>query len=132
MQQSIKLIMKKGKPSKNGTHTLFIQYCYSSVKRVLISTGISIPQTHWDKNACSILRSLPSEYGRVELLQNKLNQQRVKAEKIIYYAMKRNHTCPMEFLKRNFHLPDCWDLDQMEEDNNNLSVFYQIDRYLGR
>ena len=36
----------------------------------------------------------------------------------------------MEFLKRNFHLPDCWDLEQMEEDSNNLSVFYQIDRYL--
>src|SRR5687767_11912624 len=112
MQQSIKLIMKKGKLSKNGTHTVFIQYCYSSVKRVLISTGISIPQTHWDKNACNILGSLPAEYGRAEFFQDKLNHQRIKAEKIIRYAIKQNHTCPMEFLKRNFHLPDCWDLDQ--------------------
>lgn len=130
MHISIKLIIRKRKLSKDGTHTVFIQYCYSSVKRVLISTGISIPQTHWDKNTCSILLSLPAEYGSPEFLQDKLNQKRIKAEKIIRYAITRNHTCPMEFLKRNFHLPDCWDLDQMEEDNNNLSVFYQIDRYL--
>ena len=36
----------------------------------------------------------------------------------------------MQFLKRNFRLPDCWDLDQMEHDNNELSVFYQIDKYI--
>ena len=36
----------------------------------------------------------------------------------------------MQFLKRNFRLPDCWDLDQMENDTNKLSVFYQVDRYL--
>lgn len=130
MNSSIKLIIRKGKCSKDGNHTVFLQYCYTSAKRVLISTGISIPQTYWDRNTCSIFISLPTEYGVVEFLQNKLNQQRIKAEKIIRYAIKRNHTCPMEFLKRNFHLPDCWDPDQMEEDNNNLSVFYQIDRYL--
>jgi hypothetical protein len=62
-------------------------------------------------------------------LQDKLNQQEIKAEKIIQYALKRKQGCPLEFLKRNFHLPDCWDLDQLE-DQNNLSVFYQIDRYI--
>ncbi len=130
MNSLIKLIIKKGKCSKDGNHTVFLQYCYTSTKRVLISTGINLPEVYWDKNACSIISSLPAEYGTVESLQNKLNQQRIKAEKIICYATKRNHTCPMEFLKRNFHLPDCWDVDQMEDDNNNLSVFYQIDRYL--
>jgi len=130
MNLAIKLIIRKGKYSKDGTHTVFLQYCYTSTKRVLISTGISIPEGYWDKKTCGVLPSLPPEYGDSEFLQNKLNQQRVKAENIVRYAIKRNHTCPMEFLKRNFHLPDCWDLDQKEEDNNNLSVFYQIDRYL--
>lgn len=130
MNSTIKWIIRKGKFSKNGKHTIFLQYCYTSVKRVLISTGISILEVHWDKTTGSILSSLPAEYGRAEFLQNKLNQLRSKAEKIIRYAIERNHTCPMEFLKRNFHLPDCWNTDQMEEDNNNLSVFYQIDRYL--
>ena len=90
MRQPVKLVMKKEKLSKNGTHTVFIQYCYTSVKRVLIGTGISIPQIHWDTNACSVIRSLPAEYGGAEFLQNKLNQQRIKAEKIS--AMQSNET----------------------------------------
>ena len=129
MNSSIKLIIRKGKFSKNGNHTIFLQYCYTSIKRVLISTGISILEVHWDKSTGSILSSLPAEYGSAESLQDALNKQRAKAEKIIRYAIKCNHTCPMQFLKRNFHLPDCWDVDQMEKYNNNLSVFYQIDRY---
>lgn len=36
----------------------------------------------------------------------------------------------MQFLKRNSRLPDCWDLEQLEEDSNDFSIFYQIDRYL--
>ena len=130
MNSSVKLIIRKRKCSKYGNHTVFLQYCYTSAKRVLISTGISIPEANWDKNTCSILPSLPIEYGEAETLQRTLYQQREKAEKIIRYAVKKSHTCPMQFLKRNFNLPDCWDADQMEEDNNNLSVFYQIDRYL--
>jgi hypothetical protein len=130
MNSSIKLIMRKGKLSKEDTHTIFLQYCYTSAKRVIISTGVTIPENYWDKNACTVFASLPAEFGIAETLQKKLNQQQLKAEKIVKYAIKRNLSCPMEFLKINFHLPDCWDLDQMEEDNNNLSVFYQIDRYL--
>jgi hypothetical protein len=130
MNSSIKLIIRKGKCSKDGNHTVFLQYCYTSAKRVLISTGISIPEVNWDKNTCSILSTLPIEYGPAETLQRTLNQQCVKAEKIVRYAIKRNHTCPMQFLKRNFRLPDCWDLDQMEDDNSDLSVFYQMDRYM--
>jgi hypothetical protein len=74
--------------------------------------------------------SLPSEHGSPESIQSILDQKRMKAERIINYALKNNHTCPMQFLKRNFRLPDCWDFDQMEDENNSLSVFYQIDRYL--
>src|SRR5712671_6218491 len=99
MNSSIKLIIRKGKFSKDGNHTVFLQYCYTSAKRVLISTGISIPEANWDKNTCSILPSLPIEYGAAETLQRTLNQQCVKAEKIVRYAIKRNHTCPMQFLK---------------------------------
>jgi Phage integrase family. len=129
MNSFVKPIIRKGKCSKNGNHTVFLQYCYTSVKRVLISTGISIPETYWDKTTCNILSSLPAEYGSSDSLQKSLHTQLSKAEKIIRYAIKQKHSCPMQFLKRNFHLPDCWDLDQMEDDNN-LSVFYQIDRYL--
>lgn len=130
MNSSVKLIIRKAKCSKEGNHTIFLQYCYTSAKRVLISTGISIPQDYWDKNTCSIQASLPSKFGKVNPLQSELNKQLNKAERIIRYAIKNKHTCPMLFLKRNFRLPDCWDLDQMEEENNELSVFYQIDKYV--
>ena len=130
MNSSIKLIIRKGKCSIEGNHTVFLQYCYTSVKRVLISTGISIPCEFWDKQTCSILQSLPPEYEPAKSLQEKLDNQRVKAEKIIRYAIKRKQGCPMQFLKRNFRLPDCWNLEQLEADSNDLSVFYQIERYL--
>ena len=130
MQSSVKLIIRKGKLRKNGNHVVFIQYCYTSVKRVLISTDISVPAAYWDKDNSSIMLSLPSEHGSPESIQSILDQKRMKAERIINYALKNNHTCPMQFLKRNFRLPDCWDFDQMEDENNSLSVFYQIDRYL--
>lgn len=130
MNSSVKLIIRKGKCSKDGKHTVFLQYCYTSVKRVLISTGVSIPEAYWDKRSSSILSSLPTEYGYIESLQKTLEHHRSKAEKIIRYATKRNLSCPMQFLKRNFRLPDCWDIEQMAGDNNELSISTQIDRYI--
>lgn len=64
------------------------------------------------------------------MIQDKLNKQRLKAENIIRYAIKRGQGCPIQFLKRNIHLPDCWDLDQMEDNDHHLSVFNQIEKYL--
>ncbi len=130
MRKKIKLIIRKGKFSKDGKHTIFIQYCYTSKKRVVISTGITIPYIYWDKNTCSVRPTLPIEHGSSETLQRNLDQQYLKAEKIIKYAETKSLGCPMQLLKRNFRLPDCWELDQLEDANNSLSVFHQIDRYI--
>ena len=130
MNASIKLIIRIGWPNKHGLHTIFLQYCYNSIKRVLISTNIAVPGVYWDQERCCILPSLPARYGEAENLQKQLEDMLRKAERIVLYAIKHGHDCPLAFLKRNFHLPDCWDLDQLEVDDNNLSVFYQIDRYL--
>ena len=70
MQSSVKLIIRKGKLGKDGNHVVFIQYCYTSVKRVLISTDISIPAAYWDKDNSSIMLSLPSEHGSPESIQS--------------------------------------------------------------
>lgn len=130
MRPVIKPIIRKTKTCKNGNHTIFLQYCYNSKKRVVISTGVSIPVGYWDKIHCLILSTLPKEYGSATVLQDAIDKQQAKAERIVIYALKKNHACPMSFLKRNFRLPDCWDLDQLDDDNNHLSVFYQIDRYI--
>ena len=44
MRQPIKLIIKKGKVRKDGTSLIFLQYCYSQAKRMLISTDVYIPE----------------------------------------------------------------------------------------
>ena len=130
MNTSVKLIIRKVKGAQAAVHTIFLQYCYTSTKRVLISTSIAIPEAYWDKSKGCILSSLPAIYGSASTLQEKLDHQRCKAEKSIRYAINRGQGCPMQFLKRNIRLPDCWQLDQMGDENNDLCVFYQIDRYL--
>jgi len=70
---------------------------------------------YWDKSDYRILSTLPPAYGSAETLQGVIDKQQIKAERIITYATKKNLGCPMQFLKRNFRLPDCWDLDQLEE-----------------
>ena len=63
MRQPIKLIIKKGKGRKDGTNLIFVQYCYSSARRVLIGSDISIPADYWNKKTCTISPALPAEYG---------------------------------------------------------------------
>jgi hypothetical protein len=120
MQSLVKLIIRNKKLKKDGNHDVFIQYCYTSKKRVLLSTHISVPSEYWDKKPGKIRPSLPADHGSAESLQAILEQKRGKAERIIRYALKHN-TCPIQFLKRNFSLPGNWDLNQMEDENNSLA-----------
>src|SRR5687768_4763240 len=96
MRNLIKPIIRKTKISKNGLHTIFIQYCYTTAKRVVLSTGISIPSTYWDKRACVITPSLPAQYGSPKSLQETVESLQTKAERIINYATKKNLGCPMQ------------------------------------
>jgi hypothetical protein len=59
MRQPIKLIMKKGKLQRDGTCPIFIQYCYSSTRRVLVSTSVVIPPDFWNKKTGTVLPGLP-------------------------------------------------------------------------
>lgn len=40
MGQPIKLIIKKGAVRKDGTAVIFLQYCYNSEQRILVSTDV--------------------------------------------------------------------------------------------
>ena len=102
MRQPIKLIIRKIKISKNGLHTIFLQYCHTTAKRVIISTGISIPAMYWDKSNCTILASLPGQYGSAPILQDKLEKQKAKAERIIIYVIKKKHWLPFTVFKKKF------------------------------
>lgn len=103
MRQPIKLVIKKGKVRKDGISLIFLQYCFSAQKRVLISTDISIPMNYWNSRASSISHKLPIEYGDVDSLETILREKLRKAENTVDYAIRRTHMCPMRFLKWNFN-----------------------------
>ena len=65
MSLPIELIIRKGKVRKDGTSLIFLQYCFSSTKRILLGTDISIPEIFWNKKHLSISPLLPNECGIV-------------------------------------------------------------------
>jgi hypothetical protein len=88
MRQPIKLIIKKGKVRKDGTSLIFLQYCYSKERRILISTDISLPEKYWNKKTCSILPSLPKQYGNPQNLEADLREKLRRSEQIVDYAIE--------------------------------------------
>lgn len=130
MGQPIKLITKKGTVRKDGTSLIFVQYCHSADKRILLSTGVAIPPNFWNKKTGRISESLPEEFGDAQQLQIILIQHLRKAEDMLEYALAKRKVCPMQFLKTNFSLPATWALPQMQETPQELNVFFQIDQYI--
>lgn len=129
MGQPIKLIVKKGKLRTDGTRLISIQYCLSKNRRVVISTGIAIPPKFWNKKSRKISPDLPAEFGKAEELEKILTEKIRKAEDMVLHAKKQS-TCPLEFLKTNFHLSDKWEIVHMKADKENLNVYHQIDLYI--
>jgi len=66
--------MKKGKVRKDDTCLIFLQYCFSQKKRILIGTGIGIPEKYWNKKNCTISRRLHIEYGDPANLEANLRE----------------------------------------------------------
>ncbi len=87
---------------KDGTSLIYIQYCHSSEKRTLLSTGIAIPRTYWNKKKECITRELPSEYGIVEQLNQKLNDQVRLIEDLVTLAEKEGAKDKGAFVKQAF------------------------------
>ncbi|OQP60138.1 hypothetical protein A3860_34220 [Niastella vici] len=130
MRQPIKLIIKKGNVHKDETSPIFVQYCYSTQKRVLLSTDINIPAKYWNKKTCSILTSLPTQYGDPKRLEADLRAKLRRAEQIVDYAFQDANTNPIRFLKRYFKEGDDQYLHHVDYDNNIKDVFYQMDLYI--
>lgn len=130
MRYPIKLIVRKGKVRKDGTASIFLQYCYSADKRALISTGAAVPPSYWNKKSGRISKELPAVYGDVKFLEKHLTEKLRKAEDMVDHAIKKGNVCPMQFLKENFKLSNSWQLDQMQNREINLDVFYNIDQYV--
>ena len=130
MHHPIRLIIKKRKVRKDGTSLIFLQYCYSPSKRILIGTDIGIPESFWNKKTSSISITLPGEYGDPLKLEADLREKLRRAEKIVDYALQNTNTCPIRFLKKNFKQAGDRYFEQAGYDPQKLDVFYQIEKYI--
>ncbi len=130
MRHPIKLIIKKGDMRKDGTHLIYLQYCYAPTRKIALGTGIGIQKIYWNRKTSTISVNLPAEFGDHKTLGAQLREQLRKAEKIIDFALTKANTCPVHFLKKNFRKPDDKYMEQVGYEYNKLNVFYQIDDYI--
>jgi len=84
----IKPVCTKRDMRKDGTSIIFLQYCYSIDKRILLNTSISIPPGYWNRKKLRIDDSLPENYGDVTDLNQRLQTCIRIAQDILTYAMK--------------------------------------------
>jgi site-specific recombinase XerD len=133
----IKRICEFKKIRKDGTSIIFIQYCFSTTKRTLLNTGLSIPPKYWDDFNQGVMRSLPPVFGDAAKMNTELKRMFRSVEDIVDFALARNESDPVEFLKKlftpNFNSSE---LDaivkKMEstDEKTNLDVYFQFDEYV--
>lgn len=129
------LICKKAKVRRDGTSVIKIQYCYTSDKRTELDTEIPIPPKYWNRKSGKVADNLPSRYGNVETLNNRLQIMFRIAEDIIGFAIKKGVN-PLEFVKSTFQ-PDfdtnkLYQLEAvivMKQAAIQQEVYYQFDQY---
>ena len=102
MSLPLKRIIDERFIRKDGTCIIYIQYCYSSTNRTLLSTEIGIPPAYWDYKEGYIKRSLPPEYGSVEELNTGLRRMYRNAEDIVLFINKKNIPDPGAYAKSIF------------------------------
>lgn len=133
MSLPIKLVCKKSKTRKDGTSVVFIQYCQSSDKRILLNTGVAIPPNYWNKKSNSISNELPVQYGEPEGLQHILIEKLRKVEDIIMQSKKENVAYSIDYIKRNFYNGNTSsNIETITQEKSIVNDLYkQIDLFIG-
>jgi integrase len=123
---------------KDGTAAIYIQYCFSSDRRILLSTDLGVPPTHWNRRLLRISPSLPKSFGDAETLNGRLQKMLRTAEDIISYALEQKMVDPLAFLKKAWH-PEfktaelserAKEIDAASAPADNLDFFVQFDAYI--
>ena len=131
----IKVICDR-RPRKDGTCVISIQFCHSSERRTLLSTGLAVPPEYWNKRVGRIQKNLPSDFGNAESMNLQLQRMLRAAEDIVYRAIEKKMPDPLQFLKHVFHQEI--DPANLTNDNikatdpkkENLDFFWQMDDYI--
>ena len=98
----IKPICTAKKTRRDGTSPIFLQYCYSSKKRTLLNSGISIPSGYWLSKQLSISPKLPTEFGDFRGLNDELFRLKRIAEDLVSHAIKHRIKDKADFVKATF------------------------------
>ena len=136
----IKAICNERRVRKDGTSIIFFQYCYSSTRRVLLNSGVSIPVKFWDKKLCRISSKLPNQFGNYQLLNEELHRLLRIIEDLAIYSNKNKLSEKGAFIKNTFSptLDITTISSQVEkavkedvlDKKNRLDVYYQFDDYV--
>ena len=85
----IKPICERKVVCRDGTCLIHIQYCYSSVKRTIVNTQLSIPPNYWNKSAFVFLTSCQHGLGTSTILINSELDRMIRlTEDIVSYATR--------------------------------------------
>ena len=98
----IKLICDR-RPRRDGTNVISIQFCFSSDRRTLLFTGLSVPLKYWNKKTACISKDLPGSHGIPEKMNMELKQMLRVAEDIVQFAIEKHVEDPLAFLKQVIH-----------------------------
>jgi len=85
------------RPRRDGTSLIYIQYCHSSEKRVLLCTSLAIPTRYWNKKTQRISPNLPEQYGNADRLNLELQLMIRSTEDIVSYALSQKIDSPWNF-----------------------------------
>jgi integrase len=119
---------------------ILIQYCYSSDKRTVLPTGLSIPPHFWSKRLRRISPDLPPTFGQADILNLQLQKLVRSAEDLVTFALEQKIEDPIVFLKKAWR-PE---LDPIslasrakeiaeapaDQQDVNLNFFFQFDDYI--
>ncbi len=128
------------RPRKDQLQPIGIQYCYSSEKRTVLPTNLTVPLRYWNRKQECISEKIPSTFGDATSMNEYLSVQLRRAEDLIKLGTRLKVNDPLQFVKERFPLSLSiealeleWEHHKQSEQQNgrkNLDLFFQIDDYI--
>ncbi len=136
----IKPICSANKTLRDGTSTIFLQYCFSASNRTLLNTGIRIPSNYWSVKQRCVSSKLPQAYGNSQRLNEELVRLTRIAEDLVTFAINNQILNKGGFVKKSFRSDfDVSTLNSIKANTVALStaeqvkkqdIYYQLDDYI--
>jgi integrase len=136
----IKPICERKDVRRDGTCLIHIQYCYSSEKRTILNTQLSIPPNYWNKKRLCISDNLPASFGNVNHLNSELDRMIRLTQDIVSYATRNKIEDRGAFVKKTFkpefdiktlNKLDASTINEgLQEKKVNKNLYLQLDNYI--